>query len=196
MSIAKAIFSDSQCRLYPWLFGQSGRKFHLNELLRLSGLGSASLQRELRKLTSAGLIVSERIGNLKCFWANTQSPIYGELVGLTRKTVGLERLIGDALVALQPRLQSAWIYGSVAKQTDNAQSDIDLMIVGHDLRLSELLEHLLPVEAELQRKINPTCYTPDEFARRRREPDSFVNRVLGQPVISLIGIDHEPVTAG
>lgn len=196
MSIAKAIFSESQCRLYPWIFGQPERKFHLNELLRLTGMGSASLQRELKKLATAGLIFSERIGNLKCFWANTQSPIFDELAGLTRKTIGFERLIGDALMPLQPRLQSAWIYGSVAKRTDNAQSDIDLLIVADDMGLGELLEHLLPVEMKLQRKINPTCYSPDEFARRRSEPDSFVNRVLAQPVIVLINKDHEPVSAG
>jgi predicted nucleotidyltransferase len=194
MSIAKAIFSESQSRLYPWLFGQPDRKYHLNEMLRLSGLGSASLQRELKKLTLAGLIVSERVGNLKCVCANPQSPIFSELVALTRKTVGLERLIGDALVTLQPRLQSALIYGSVAKRTDSAQSDIDLMIVGNDLGLNEILEHLLPVEVELQRKINPTCYTLEEFSRRCKEPDSFVNRLLAQPMIILIGNGRELVS--
>lgn len=196
MSIASALFSDSQSRVLRWLFGQPDRGFHLSELRRLTGLGSASLQRELNRLTEAGLVHSERVGNLRRFQANPQSPVFGELVALTRKTLGAEPLLREALQPLLPGLQGAWIYGSVAKQTDTAQSDIDVMLVGKGLSLAKVLELLLPMEAQLGRKINPTCYTPAEFARRRAEPDSFVNRVLVQPVLPLIGALHEPSRAG
>ena len=70
------------------------------------------------------------------------------------------------------------------------------MLVGEDLHLARVLELLLPVEGQLGRKINPTCYTPAEFERRRAEPDSFVNRVLAQPVLPLIGDAHESARAG
>jgi predicted nucleotidyltransferase len=86
-----------------------------------------------------------------------------------------------------PRLRAAWVYGSVAKHTDTASSDVDLMVIGDDLAPGEVLERLLPVEAELGRKINPTCYTSAEFERRRAEPDSFVSRVLRQPIVLLVG---------
>lgn len=196
MSIASALFSDSQSRVLRWLFGQPDRGFHLSELRRLSGLGSASLQRELKRLAEAGLVQSERVGNLRRFQANPDSPVFGELVALTRKTLGAEPLLREALQPLLPGLQGAWIFGSVAKQTDTAQSDIDVMLVGKNLSLSRVLELLLPVEEQLGRKINPTCYTPAEFARRRAEADSFVNRVLAQPVLPLIGELHEPSRAG
>ncbi len=196
MSIASALFSDSQTRVLRWLFGQPDRGFHLSELRRLSGLGSASLQRELKRLAEAGLVQSERVGNLRRFQANPHSPVFGELVALTRKTLGAEPLLREALQPLLPGLQGAWIFGSVAKQTDTAQSDIDVMLVGKNLSLSRVLELLLPVEEQLGRKINPTCYTPAEFARRRAEADSFVNRVLAQPVLPLIGELHEPSRAG
>ena len=98
MSIASALFSESQSRVFRWLFGQPGRAFHLSELRRLTGLGSASLQRELNRLAEAGLVQSERVGNLRCFQANPQSPVYGELIGLTRKTVGMEPLLREALL--------------------------------------------------------------------------------------------------
>jgi predicted nucleotidyltransferase len=196
MSIATALFSDSQSRVFQWLFGQPEREFHLSELRRLTGLGSASLQRELNRLAKAGLVRSERVGNLRRFQANPQSPVYGELVGLTRKTLGVEPLLREALRPLVPNLQAAWIYGSVAKQTDTAQSDIDVMLIGKNLPLAKVLELLVPLEAQLGRKINPTCYTPTEFKRRRAEPDSFVNRVLAQPILPLMGDAHEPARAG
>ena len=196
MSIASALFSDSQSRVLRWLFGQPDRGYHLSELRRLTGLGSASLQRELNRLAEAGLVMSERVGNLRRFQANPDSPVFNELAALTRKTLGAEPLLREALQPLLPGLQGAWIFGSVAKQTDTAQSDIDVMLVGKGLSLAKVLELLLPVEEQLGRKINPTCYTPAEFARRRAEPDSFVNRVLAQPVLPLIGALHEPSRAG
>lgn len=196
MSIATALYSDSQSRVFRWVFGQPEREFHLSELRRLTGLGSASLQRELNRLAEAGLVHSVRVGNLRRFRANPQSPVYAELVGLTRKTLGVEPLLHDALQTLAPDLRAAWIYGSVAKQTDTAQSDIDVMIVGELLSLGRVLELLAPLEVQLMRKINPTLYTTTEFERRRAEPDSFVNRVLAQPVLPLIGNLHEPARAG
>lgn len=196
MSITTALFSEGQSRVFRWVFGQPEREFHLNELLRLTGLSSASVQRELNKLADAGLVLSERVGNLRRFRANPQSPVFEELVELTRKTLGAEPLLRDALQPLAPDLQAAWIYGSYAKQTDTANSDIDVMIIGDKLTLSRVLKVLTPVETELGRKINPTLYTPAEFAKRRAEKDSFVNRVLAQSVLPLIGTLHEPARAG
>ena len=194
MSIAAALFTDSQSRLYAWLFGQPDRAYHLNELRRLTGLGSASLQRELNRLAGAGLVDAQAVGNLRRFQANPKSPVYGELVAMTRKTLGTVPVIRDALQPLLPDLISAWVYGSVAKQTDTARSDIDVMLVGNDLQLSRVLSAMEPAEAQLRRKINPSCYSPQEFERRRAEPDSFVNRVLSQPTLSLIGDAHEPAS--
>jgi len=164
-------------------------------LLRLTGLGSASLQRELNRLAAAGLVLSERVGNQRRFQANPQSPVFAELVALTRKTVGVVPILREALMPLAPRLQAAWVYGSMARQTDTVKSDIDVMLVGDDLALSDVLEQLMPAEAQLGRKVNPTCYTSQEFERRRAEPDSFVNRVLSLPVLALIGGAHEPARA-
>lgn len=196
MSISAALFSDSQARLFRWIFGQPGRNYHLSELRRLSGLGSASLQRELNRLVEAGLVLSERVGNLRRFQANPQSPVYSELIALTRKTLGAEPLLREALQPIAARLETAFIYGSVAKQTDTAESDIDLMLVGEDLSLNEILCLLLPLETQLGRKINPNCYTRSEYARRLAEPESFVNRVLAQPILHLIGKDLDPARAG
>ena len=187
MSIASALFSDSQSRVFRWLFGQPERSYHLNELLRLTSLGSASLQRELGKLAEAGLVNSEKVGNLRRFQANKDSPVFDELVALTRKTLGAQPLLQEALAPMQEKLEQAFIYGSVAKGTDTASSDIDVMVVGYDLLLGDVLKLLLPVESKLGRKISPTLYTPAEFKRRKAQKDSFLHRVLEQPVIPLVG---------
>lgn len=153
------------------------------------------MQRELKKLADAGLVRSERIGNLRKFQANAESPVHGELVALTRKTLGVEPLLREALEPLAPKLEAAFIYGSVAKGTDTAKSDVDVMLVGKNLLLSKVLELLVPVEAQLGRKINPTLLTPVEFNRRRGERDSFVNRILAQPTLRLLGDGPGPASA-
>jgi len=195
MSIASALFTDSQARIFRWLFGQPDRSFYLSELRRLTGLGSASLQRELNRLADAGLVSTERVGNLRRFQANPQSAVCSELLSLTRKTLGVAPLLQETLAPLAPELRNAWLFGSVAKQSDTAQSDIDVMLVGENLQLGRVLELLLPLEEQLGRKINPVCYTPAEFDRRRAEPDSFVNRVMAQPTLTLTGDRLESGTA-
>jgi hypothetical protein len=71
-----------------------------------------------------------------------------------------------------------------------------MIVGGSKLTLVRVLTVLEPVEAQLGRKVNPTLYTAAEFRKRRTETDSFVNRVLAQPVLPLIGKLHEPARAG
>ena len=187
MSLKDAVFTDSQAKVYLWIYGQPERSYHLSELRRLTGLGSASLQREINRLVVAGLANSTLKGNQRQISANRQSPLFKELSDLTRKVMGAAALLTEALLPIKRNIEVAFLYGSVAKQSDNAESDIDIMIVGSDLTLSELLDQLLPVEEMLCRKVNPTCYTVGEFKKRLSNTDSFVNKVLSQPIIQLFG---------
>jgi predicted nucleotidyltransferase len=187
MSLKDAVFTDSQAKVYLWIYGQPERSYHLSELRRLTGLGSASLQREINRLVVAGLANSALKGNQRQISANRQSLLFKELSDLTRKVMGAAALLTDALRPIERKIEVAFLYGSVAKQSDNAESDIDIMIVGSDLTLSELLDQLLPVEEMLCRKVNPTCYTVGEFKKRLSDTDSFVNKVLRQPMIQLLG---------
>jgi len=187
MSLKDAVFTDSQAKVYLWIFGQPERSYQLSELRRLTGLGSASLQREINRLVAAGLANSTLKGNQRQISANRQSPLFKELSNLTRKVMGAAALLTEALLPFEQKIEVALLYGSVAKQSDTAESDIDIMIVGSDLTLSELLDQLLPVEEMLCRKVNPTCYTVGEFKKRLSDTDSFVNKVLSQPIIQLFG---------
>jgi predicted nucleotidyltransferase len=187
MSLSSALFTSSQSQVLGWIFGHSEREFHFSELLRLTQLSSASLQRELNRLSESGIVNSKRLGNLRIFKANQKSPVYQELHSLVKKTLGIDHEISIALTPLHQYLEHALIYGSVAKNTDTASSDIDLMLVGKNLRLSKILDLLTPVESKIGRKINTTCYTSKEFESRRAERTSFVNKVLALPTIVVYG---------
>ena len=187
MSIKNALFSSSQAKVYAWVFGQPDRSFHLSELAKLTGLASASLQREVKRLTDAGLVVSERVGNQRHISANRQSLVFDEIRQLTRKTMGAEPLLREALRPLSDKIELAIIYGSVAKGTDTSSSDIDLLIVSDVVGLSAVLECCFEAENQLGRQINPNCYTSAEFRRRQQTHDSFVQRILAQSIITLYG---------
>ena len=147
------------------------------------------MQRELKRLADSGLVTVSRVGNQKHYQANRASPVFDELCNMVRKTVGLREPIRAALASMEARIEHAAVYGSVAKQTDTATSDVDLLVVSDDLTLEELYAALAPVEESLSRKINPTLYTSREFERRRRSNSAFLKRVLAGEHIVLIGAD-------
>jgi uncharacterized protein len=187
MSIADALFTKSQQRVLATLFGQPDRSFYANEIVRLAASGTGSVQRELQALESSGLVTVERHGNQKHYQANRASPIFHELHSIVVKTFGIADWLRRALEPLEDRITYACIYGSVAKGGMHAASDVDLLIVGDGLTLEAVHDALSPIEQQIARRINPTLYTSEEFARRRKSGQAFLSKVLAGDRIPLIG---------
>ena len=85
------------------------------------------------------------------------------------------------------RMSLAIVYGSIAKGSETALSDIDVLVVSDRLLLEDLYRAFEPVEHTVGRKINPTLVKSAEFERRRAERGSFLAKVLAGPVIQLVG---------
>lgn len=183
-SLASALFGSTQQRVLGLLFAQPDRSFYATELIALARAGSGSVQRELARLEQSGLVAVRAVGNQKHYQANPASPIYDELCGIARKTVGIAE-------PLREQLKAAFVFGSVAKQTDHAASDIDLMIVSDTLEFPDAILALQPVEQGLGREINPVVYTRQELAGRLKADEGFVKRVLSQPKVWLFGSEDD-----
>ena len=195
-SLADALFTKTQQRVLRVLFGQPDRSFYASELIRDAGTGSGAAQRELARLEHSGLIVARRIGNQKHYQANAESPLFGELRNIVLKTVGLAEPLRDALKPVASHIRVAFVYGSVAKATDQAASDIDLMIISDSLSYGDVFGALERVTRSLARKVNPTVYTSAEFSNRTRTENAFVTRVLEQPKLWVIGSENDlPIAA-
>ena len=97
---------------------------------------------------------------------------------------------------LWPRVEGAFIYGSLARGTEHAGSDIDLMVIRLRPSNAELLDALLPAQAQLGRAANPTLYKQDEVAQRVRDGKSFMLRALKQPKMMVKGSEHDIVKLG
>ena len=128
-----------------------------------------------------------KVGNQRHYQANASSPLFAELRGLVLKTVGLADVLRTALAPLAGQIEAAFVYGSLAKQQDTAQSDIDVLIVSESLGYADVFGALEAASNALSRKINPTLYTPTDLAKRIENDNAFVTKVLSQPKIWLMG---------
>ena len=189
--VADALFAKAQQRVLGVLFGNPGRSFYANEVIGLARSGTGAVQRELARLESAGLVTVVRIGKQKHYQANPASPVFSELRSLVLKTSGLADVLREALTAVSNRVHAAFVYGSIAKGEDTAASDIDLMVVSDDLTYADLFGALEDASAQLGRKVAPTIYSTKELAKRLRQDNAFVTRVLKQPKLWLIGSESD-----
>jgi predicted nucleotidyltransferase len=190
-SLADALFTKTQRRVLGLLFGNADRSYYANEIVRFAGAGIGTVQRELERLAAAQLVNVSKIGNQKHYQANRQAPIFAELRSIALKTFGVADYLRDALAPLAKRMHAAFIYGSVAKGTDTASSDIDVMIVSDDLSFPDVLQALTKAEVAIGRSINPSVLGRDEWRRKLAEAGGFLQRVMEQPRIYLIGSDDD-----
>jgi predicted nucleotidyltransferase len=189
--IADALFTPVQGRVLGLLFGQPERRFQSAELIRLAHGGTGAVHRQLERLADSGLVTVTRAGNQKHYQAREDCPVFAELHGLVVKTVGLVEPIRRALAPFEPRIRAAFVFGSIAKRTETASSDIDLLILSETLAYSDLFDALQAAEAVLARSVNPTVFTIAEWHLRRAEADSFASRIASQPRIFVIGGDDD-----
>lgn len=190
-SLGEVLFTKTQRRVLGLLFGNPDRSFYANEIVRFAGAGIGTVQRELERLESVRLVTVSKIGNQKHFQANRDAPIFEELRGIVLKTFGVADHLRAALAPVAKRMRAAFIYGSVAKGTDTASSDIDVMIVSDELSFPDVIRALTKAEAEVQRRVNPSVYGLNDWRRKLAEDGGFVKRVMEQPKIFLIGSEDD-----
>ena len=187
ISLSSALFSNVQKRVLGLIFGQPERSFYTSEIMRNVRSGTGAVERELTRLKDSGLVSVQRIGNQKHYRANADSPIFEELRSLVRKTVALTEPIRESLEPIAKTIDTAFIYGSFAKGTDTAASDIDLMVIGDDLDYAGLFSAALDAETKLGRKVSPTLLSRNDWSKKSNDPGSFVSKVRKLPKIFVIG---------
>jgi predicted nucleotidyltransferase len=185
--LAGALFTPVQQRVLGLLFGQPQRRFQSVELIRLAGSGTGATHRVLKRLAESGLVRASVEGRQLYYQANSKSPVFKELAGLVRKTVGIVGPLREALSPLAKGIRAAFVYGSIASGMDRAQSDIDLMVIADDLDYPALFEAVQAAERQLGRAVSPNLMSAKEWRRKRGQPDSFVARIKGRSRLFVIG---------
>lgn len=175
-SARDVLFSKTQQRLLGALFsGAAPEGLSYAELLRRTAGGAGAIHRELRQFISAGLLKEKRVGGHRLFVPNPDHPVYEDLCSVARKLLGAPAVLREALEPLKAEIEQAYIFGSVATNSEGAESDVDVLVVG-TCDYSELLGVLQPLEKTLSRHISIRFYEPDEY-RKLVRADHFVRAV-------------------
>jgi predicted nucleotidyltransferase len=191
VGLSDALFSKVQQRVLALIFTHPERSFYASEIVRHVGSGVGAVARELSKLERSGLVSVARIGNQKHYRANADAPIFEELRGLVGKTIGLAESIRRCFAPYADTIKTAFVYGSVAKRTDTAHSDIDLMVIGDDLDYSELYAAAQRAERALRRRVNPLFLSPTDWQRKASDKGSVIGKVASAPKIFIIGSEKD-----
>ncbi len=165
-------------------------ELHLSDLFRETGFAPRSIQLEVNRLVSLGVLNERRSGNRRYLSANIRHNLYDPLRQLLERTVGIAPTLRKAL-ADDARIERAVVYGSYATGEARPESDVDLFVVGR-ITLAELLEEIAPLQERLDIEINPVVMTEQEFRTRRSEREHFISSVLASPIIPLIGDLDDP----
>jgi len=188
--LCSGLFGKTRQAVLALLYGQADKSFYTKQILDAVKIGRGTVQRELKNLTDTGIIIREVQGRQVYYHANEKCPIFDELKSIVRKTFGVADLISQSLGVSRDKIRVAFIFGSVARSTDDRRSDIDLMVVGK-VSFGDIVSFLGPAEEKLAREINPVVYPIAEFRKKVKDDHYFVKTVLEGEKIFVIGDEHE-----
>lgn len=188
--LMELLFGRYRQRALSLLLLQPEASYHVRELARLTATSAGTLHKELARLAAAGLLLREEQGNQVRYRANQSCPVFSELAGLFRKTVGLVDVLADGLQPLTDQIAVALVFGSVARGEETAGSDVDLLVIGTP-GFADVVRALYPAQTILQREINPVIYSPAEWQARLHANDGFAREILARPQLFVIGTAHD-----
>ena len=189
--LGNALFTTTQQKVLGLLYAQPDKSFYTKEILRLTGMGVATIKRELDRMLATGIVSMNKIGNQHHYQANPACPIYKELLSIVKKTFGVVDVIKDSLIKIDNEVDFSFVYGSVAKGEETAGSDIDLLIVTESLAYADVMKVLDNAEQELGRTINPSIYTLQQIKKKIKQKNAFLTRLMEQPKLWIKGSDDD-----
>jgi predicted nucleotidyltransferase len=189
-SLTHHLLGNTRSAVLAALLLHPDTSLHVRELARLTESSPGSLHRELRILTELGLLLREEIGRQVHYRANTACPVFEELAGLLRKTVGMVDVLRAALLPRAADIELAFVYGSVAAGQETARSDVDVMVLGQ-AGFANVVQALAPTQDRLRREVNATVMRTADFARKLRTGEGFASNVWHGPKLWLIGNDDD-----
>ncbi len=186
--LGSSLFSKSRLAILALLYLNADQRFYFRQIVNTTKLGMGAVQREVRLLSESGLVLREREGRQVYYQANRDCPIFEELKAILVKTAGLADVLRDRLAPLVNRCRVAFVFGSFAEGLDNAQSDVDVMVIGN-VTFAAVSDALGDLQADLRREVNPTVYNVREFREKISTP--FIASIMRKPKVFLIGDEDE-----
>jgi DNA-binding transcriptional ArsR family regulator len=189
-STLSALVSPTRQAILAATFLRPEKSWYLSELATHLGTRSSSLQREVDSLVRVGILEKRVDGRRSYIKANEESPIFPEIRGLIEKTSGIVPLLQEAVGKLGKKIRWGFIYGSLARGEEGARSDVDLMLIG-DVSTMEMAPVLRRLEKTVDRQVNPTIFTGDDFVKNLARKNHFLLTVMREKKIMVKGTEDE-----
>jgi predicted nucleotidyltransferase len=182
--------SELRRNLLTFFYVNQSARVYVRQLASALGADSTNVSRELARLEREGFLRSETEGRQRYYSVNRDYPYLKPVFALLQGSVGIRPTLQLALKSVHG-IQSAWLFGSFAKNEADAASDIDLLIVGEPDQ-AQLASEIRKTEKTLRREIDYTVLTPRELNRRLKKGDAFIADIWNGKRIELMGRDdHE-----
>ena len=184
--------SKSRQKLLAFYFTNPTTRLHLRDLAARLQIDPSNLSKELRRLERQGLFQSDVSGRQKYFQLNREYPLFSEVRSIVAKTIGAIPTMARLLKNIEG-IEEAWLYGSFARNQQDAASDIGLFVIGAP-RGDSLAVGIAKLERQLGREINYTVLTRKEFKTQRARKGVFLENVWHNKRVSLVA-PHEEIQA-
>lgn len=177
----KSLFSSSiRADVLALLLNSPDEQFYIREIAKLLRKNPSGVKRELDNLEKMGVVISEKVANLKYFRADKDSPLYSELKNLIAKSLGLPGALKAVLRASGAK--AAFIYGPYAEGED--VDTVNLFVIGASLALTKGLKD---IEKKFGQRVESTVIEEAEYRLKRKKKDANLKRLLSGKKITLIG---------
>jgi len=188
--LSDTLFSRTQQAVLGLLFSNPDSAYHFRGIVRQTGIGQGTVQRELKRLTEAGILTRDLRDKQPVYRANKECPIYADLRSIVVKTMGVTRALRDALSPLAEKIRVALVFGSFARVEENSKSDVDLLVIG-DVSMRDIASAISDIQATLGREVNPVIYPVDEYRQRLADGNHFLTSLQSEAKMFLIGNQDE-----
>ncbi len=184
-----ALFPKIKRKVLVLFYSHPDRSYHLREVVRHVNGGMGAVERELKVLTSAGMLNRRKHGSNIIYQVNRDNPIFSEIHNLIVKTAGIADVIRSVLLDLKG-ITYAFIFGSTSIGEIDQISDIDVFVIG-DTTFTKVSSALFSAQKTLDRDVSPVVYSIEEYTQKVSEENHFINNVLGKNIIMLIGSEDD-----
>lgn len=180
---------NGQGEILNIFFNTPDQAYYFREIAKILDKEPAYYQRQLNNLVELGILKDERKGNMRFFKLNKDYYLFSELKSIISKTIGLEFQV-KLLVNKLSGIEVAFIFGSMASHQENANSDIDLLLIGQADQ-DILVKELSKLENKIGREINYHLVSRLEIIKKIKNRDSFFINIFSSPLINLKGESYE-----
>ncbi|HUS59982.1 MAG TPA: hypothetical protein VMX76_01200 [Nevskiaceae bacterium] len=183
------IISKVRIKILQTFLYQPQELFYVRQLVRATGEEINAVRRELLRMEKAGMVQKETRGNRLYYWFNQNHPLFGDLLSLINKTIGLGKAIIENKTKIG-KIKFAVLSGRFARRLPTREGGVDLLMVG-EVNMPKLVEIVKIEEEKQEREINYSVMSKQEFEFRKKRRDPFLLGILTSSRLMLIGDEEE-----